>query len=224
MRFKRKKKINNIYFLIIIIFMYCSSILNYIENRVDEVSTKSIQLLVKKDIYRVIYNNISDMFENKNVDDFIDIVKSNDGSIISVDYKVSECYKVLNNYVNSIYNSLINTDFSDNYYQDGVYFVSSSLLNNAVIFNNLGIKIPVKVNVANDVRINFKTKVKDYGINSVLVELYLVLDVQSWFINPFNEGGFGESYEYVVASRIVNGDIPSYYGGMLEKSSSVVSS
>jgi hypothetical protein len=224
MRFKRKKKINNIYILIIIIFMYCSSILNYIENRVDEVSTKSIQLLVKKDIYRVIYNNISDMFENKNVDDFIDIVKSNDGSIISVDYKVSECYKVLNNYVNSIYNSLINTDFSDNYYQDGVYFVSSSLLNNAVIFNNLGIKIPVKVNVANDVRINFKTKVKDYGINSVLVELYLVLDVQSWFINPFNEGGFGESYEYVVASRIVNGDIPSYYGGMLEKSSSVVSS
>lgn len=224
MRFKRKKKINNIYFLIIIIFMYCSSILNYIENRVDEVSTKSIQLLVKKDIYRVIYNNISDMFENKNVDDFIDIVKSNDGSIISVDYKVSECYKVLNNYVNSIYNSLINTDFSDNYYQDGVYFVSSSLLNNAVIFNNLGIKIPVRVNVANDVRINFKTKVKDYGINSVLVELYLVLDVQSWFINPFNEGGFGESYEYVVASRIVNGDIPSYYGGMLEKSSSVVSS
>ena len=224
MRFKRKKKFNNLYILIIVIFVYCSCILSYIENRVDEVSTKSIQLLVKKDIYRVIYDNISDMFENKNVDDFINIVKNDDGSIVSIDYKVSKCYKVLNNYINSIYGSLINTDFSDNYYQDGVYFVSSSLLNNAVIFNNLGIIIPVRVNVANDVRINFKTKVKDYGINSVLVELYLVLDVQSWFINPFNEGGFGESYEYVVASRIINGEIPSYYGGVIEKSSSIVSS
>ena len=76
MRFKRKKKFNNLYILIIVIFVYCSCILSYIENRVDEVSIKSIQLLVKKDIYRVIYDNITNMFENKNVDDFINIVKN----------------------------------------------------------------------------------------------------------------------------------------------------
>ena len=78
--------------------------------------------------------------------------------------------------------------------------------------------------VLNDVRVNFKTKVESYGINSILVELYLVMEVKSWFVNPFNDGTFGEQYEYVLSSRIVNGDIPIYYGDNIEKSSSIVSS
>ena len=31
-------------------------------------------------------------------------------------------------------------------------------------------------------------------------------------------------FEYVISSRIVNGKIPDYYGGIIEKSSSIVSS
>ena len=119
---------------------------------------------------------------------------------------------------------IVNVDYSDKYYQDGVYFVSSSLINDAMMFNSLGIKIPMKINVLNDVRVNFKTKVESYGINSILVELYLVMDVKSWFVNPFNDGTFGEQYEYVLSSRIVNGEIPIYYGNNIEKSSSIVSS
>ena len=82
----------------------------------------------------------------------------------------------------------------------------------------------MKVNVATDLRSNFKTSVKDYGINSVLVELYLVIEVNSWFVNPFNDGSFGDTYEYVISSKIVNGKIPDYFGGVLEKSSAIVSS
>ena len=93
-----------------------------------------------------------------------------------------------------------------------------------MMFNSLGIKIPMKINVLNDVRVNFKTRVESYGINSILVELYLVMDVKSWFVNPFNDGTFGETYEYVLSSKIINGSVPMYYGGNIEKSSSIVSS
>ena len=113
---------------------------------------------------------------------------------------------------------------SDKYYQDGVYFVSSSLINDVMMFNSLGIKIPMKINVLNDVRVNFKTRVESYGINSILVELYLVMDVKSWFVNPFNDVTFGETYEYVLSSKIINGSVPMYYGENIEKSSSIVSS
>jgi hypothetical protein len=50
------------------------------------------------------------------------------------------------------------------------------------------------------------------------------MDIESWFVNPFNDGKFGETFEYVISSRIVNGKIPDYYGGIIEKSSSIVSS
>ena len=74
------------------------------------------------------------------------------------------------------------------------------------------------------INIGFGSNIESYGINSILVELYLVMDVKSWFVNPFNDGTFGETYEYVLSSKIINGSVPMYYGGNIEKSSSIVSS
>lgn len=224
MKFKRKKRINRIYILILIIIIQCTIMIEYIDYKADDVVVRSIQLLVKKDIYEVINKNITNVFLDENIDDLISIVKTENDEIISVDYKLSKCYKSLNKYLDLVYEELTNTDYSDHYYTDGVYFVSSGVINDMMMFNSLGIKVPTKVNVVNDVRINFRTNVVNYGINSVLVELYLVMDVESWFVNPFNDGKFGESFEYIISSRIVNGKIPDYYGGVIEKSSSIVSS
>ena len=224
MKFKRKKKINKIYFLILIIIIQSTIMIEYIDYKADDVVVRSIQLLVKKDIYEVVNKNINKVFVNEDLDDLIVISKNDNDEIVSIDYKLNKCYKSLNNYLDLVYEEVTNTDYSDNYYTDGVYFVSSGVINDMMMFNSLGIKVPTRVNVINDVRINFKTNVVNYGINSVLVELYLVMDIESWFVNPFNDGKFGETFEYVISSRIVNGRIPDYYGGIIEKSSSIVSS
>lgn len=224
MKFKRRRKVNNVYFIILIIIIYCTFLLEYIETKADDILVRSVQLFVNRDVYKVVYNGINDIFINEDIDDMVNIVSNDDGEILSIDYRFNDCYRLLNEYIDYIYETLTNTDFSDKYYEDGVYFVSSSLINNALLFNNLGLKIPMKVNVATDLRSNFKTSVKEYGINSVLVELYLVIEVHSWFVNPFNDGSFGDTYEYVISSKIVNGKIPDYFGGVLEKSSAIVSS
>jgi len=224
MRFKKRRKTNNVYFIILIIIIYCTFLLEYIEKKADDTLIRSVQLFVKKDVYKVINNGINDIFVNEDIDDMVNIVSNDDGEILSIDYRLNACYRLLNKYIDYIYDTLTSTDFSDKYYEDGVYFVSSSLINNALLFNNLGLKIPMKVNVATDIRSNFKTSVEEYGINSVLVELYLVIEVHSWFVNPFNDGNFGDTYEYVISSKIVNGKIPDYFGGILEKSSAIVSS
>lgn len=224
MRFKKRRKTNNVYFIILIIIVYCTFLLEYIEKKADDTLIRSVQLFVKKDVYKVINSGINDIFVNEDIDDMVNIVSNDDGEILSIDYRLNACYRLLNKYIAYIYDTLTSTDFSDKYYEDGVYFVSSSLINNALLFNNLGLKIPMKVNVATDIRSNFKTSVEEYGINSVLVELYLIIEVHSWFVNPFNDGNFGDTYEYVISSKIVNGKIPDYFGGILEKSSAIVSS
>lgn len=224
MKFKRRKKVNNVYFIILIIIVYCTFLLEYIEKKADDTLVRSVQLFVKKDVYKVIYSGINDIFVNEDIDDMVKIVSNDNGEILSIDYRFNDCYRLLNEYIDYIYETLTNTDFSDKYYEDGVYFVSSSLINNALLFNNLRLKIPMKVNVATDIRSNFRTGVREYGINSVLVELYLIIEVHSWFVNPFNDGSFGDTYEYVISSKIVNGKIPDYFGGVLEKSSAIVSS
>ena len=224
MKLGKKKKLNRLYIIIVIIFIQCSVILEYIDKKSDDIAYRSVQLLVKKDIYGVIYNNINKVFNNEELDNVINIIMNEDNEVISIDYKIGNCHKLLNKYIDVLYDEIVNVDYSDKYYKDGVYFVSSSLINDAMMFNSLGIKIPMKINVLNDVRVNFKTKVDNYGINSLLIELYLVMDVKSWFVNPFNDGTFGETYEYVLSSKIINGNIPMYYGDFIEKSSSIVSS
>ena len=224
MKLGKKKRFNSLYIIILIVIIQCSLILEYIDKKSDDIAYRSVQLLIKKDIYNVIFDSINNVFNNEDLDDVVDIVMNDNKEIISIDYKISNCYKLLNEYIDVLYEDIVNVDYSDKYYQDGVYFVSSSLINDVMMFNSLGIKIPMKINVLNDVRVNFKTRVESYGINSILVELYLVMDVKSWFVNPFNDGTFGESYEYVLSSKIINGSVPMYYGGNIEKSSSIVSS
>ena len=98
------------------------------------------------------------------------------------------------------------------------------LINNNILLENLGFRIPCKVNFVNDIEINFKTKVTDYGLNNVLVELYLVVNVENDLLSPQGHETFKEDYEIVIASKVIMGRIPDYYGGMFEKSSSIVSS
>ena len=71
---------------------------------------------------------------------------------------------------------------------------------------------------------SFKTKVKEYGINNVLVELYLNIRIVNDIITIGSRDSFENNFEVIIASRLITGDIPDYYGGIIEKSSSIVSS
>jgi hypothetical protein len=57
-----------------------------------------------------------------------------------------------------------------------------------------------------------------------LIELYLVVDVDNDIILPSIYKSFGERYEIIVASKIVMGKIPTFYDGMIEESSTILSS
>ena len=70
----------------------------------------------------------------------------------------------------------------------------------------------------------FKTKVTNYGVNNILVELYLVIETNNKMIVPYSEHQFGETYEIVLASKVIMGSVPLYYGDTIEKSSAIISS
>ena len=50
------------------------------------------------------------------------------------------------------------------------------------------------------------------------------LCIKNYIMSPSTYKEFGEKYEILVASKIVLGRIPMYYNGIMEKSSSIVSS
>ena len=135
-------------------------------------------------------------------------------------------YDVLSDCIEDLYSSITSLDMSSLYKSgiNNVYYIPMGLIYNNVLLDNLGFRIPCKINFISDIDMGFMTKVKDYGVNNLLIEIYLVIDVKSYIMSPSTYKEFGEKYEILVASKIVLGRIPMYYGGIMEKSSSIVSS
>ena len=190
-----------------------------------------IENIVIKNVNKSVYNSVfsivgSDELGSEELLDVISLSKNNDGEVISIDYKMNIAYDVLSDCIEDLYSSITSLDMNSLYKSgiNNVYYIPMGLIYNNVLLDNLGFRIPCKINFISDIDIGFKTKVKDYGVNNLLIELYLVVDIKNYIMSPSTYKEFGEKYEILVASKIVLGRIPMYYNGIMEKSSSIVSS
>ena len=226
MRLKRKKKTN--YFIIFLIVFVITRIM------LKDIGSKlayHIENIVIKNVNKSVYNNVfsilgSDELGSEELLEVISLSKNNDGEVISVDYNMNIAYDVLSNCMEDLYSSITSLDMSSLYKSgiNNVYYIPMGLIYNNVLLDNLGFRIPCKINFISDIDMGFRTKVKDYGVNNLLIEIYLVIDIKNYIMSPSTYKEFGEKYEILVASKIVLGRIPMYYGGIMEKSSSIVSS
>ena len=94
--------------------------------------------------------------------------------------------------------------------------IPSGVATNNVLFYNLGPKIPIKVAYIGNLFTNIKTNIKDYGINNALVEVYICIDIHNQIIAPFIDKVKKSSYTLLIASTIIQGQIPDYYNGLME--------
>ena len=226
MRLKKKRNTN--YIVVILIIVIFTRIM--LKDIGDKLSYH-IENIVIKNVNKSVYNSVFVIFgrEELGSEELLNVInlnKNNDGEVISIDYKLDIAYDVLADCMNSLYDEITMLDM-DSLYKSGVnniYYLPMGLIYNNVLLDNLGFKIPCKINFISDIDMGFKTKVKNYGVNNLLVELYMVIDIKSFIMSPSTYKEFGETYEIIVASKIVMGRIPMYFGDSIEKSSSIVSS
>ncbi len=223
----RKRKKTNLFLTIILIILNIFIILSFIGIKI----TPKIEDLIKKNISKNIYSYVfktinTNMLDNEELLDVISLNLNNKGELIAVDYKFNIAYEYLSDGLNFLYEKINNLEPSMAYYtgEKGIYFVPVGLINHNVLTENLGFKIPIKINFISDIEMGFKTKVSDYGMNNLLVELYLEIEVENDLITPNTKDSFSEKYEIIIASKVIIGSIPNIYGGVIEKDSAIVSS
>jgi sporulation protein YunB len=226
MKLKKRKK-NNYLIIFILIFVFSRIILKDIGTKLSY----HIENIVIKNVNKSVYNSIflifgSDELGDEDLLNAVSLNKNSDGEIVSIDYKMNIAYDILSECMNLLYNDITSLNM-DSLYKSGinnVYYLPMGLIYNNILMDNLGFRIPCKIDFISDIDMGFKTKVSDYGVNNLLIELYMVIDVKNYIMSPSTYKEFGEKYEILVASKIVMGRIPSYYGNVIEKSSSIVSS
>jgi len=225
MKFKHKKKVK-ITYIIVMIFILSFSILKNISSSI----LYHVENVVIKNVDRSIYNCIFFTFSNEKLGnkallDVIILHKDGDGKVVSVDYNYDIMYEHLSSEMELLYKNIDSIEL-DGYDKDkkGIYYFPVGLSYNNILLENLGFKIPIKIEFIHDIDMGLKAKVRNYGVNNILIELYVVIDIKSNIMSPSSYKGFSNSYEIVVASKIVIGEIPFYVGDSIEKSTAILTS
>ena len=93
----------------------------------------------------------------------------------------------------------------------------------SMFLSNLGPNIYIPINFVGSVLTNIKTKITDYGINNALVEIYVTIVLETNLISPVVDEMSKINYDVLVASAVINGRVPSVYGGLIESKSGSLS-
>ena len=229
-RFKKNRfKINNNIIIIFIIILLTIFFLLYINNNITpkllEISTDSLDTYNNHLIMNFISN---DSLSKKDLNELISIVKNNNDEIISIDYDIKKSYSVLQNITNELYEIIANTSYKDitdydfDIKDDLILYYPITLASNFIYFNNLGPKIPVKIKFLSSLVTNLNTKVSNYGINNVLVELYVDIDIEDYIVLPFKKESIKKHYNVLLSSKVIMGKVPMYLGGNIENSSPIL--
>lgn len=176
---------------------------------------------------------VSDIYQKVNLEDVILISKNAKDEIIAVDFQLENAYDVLSLVTDYIQENLEDANVRKNilkYYNEDlsssldsiVLSVPMGVAADGVYLANLGPRIPVKINYMGYLATSVRIKLEDYGINNVLVSLYIDCSITNEFIVPNIEKEINHAYSILIASKIIQGVVPDYYGGTLETKSNIL--
>ena len=225
-RFRYKNKNRRVFIIGLLIFLETLYIIIFVGNKI---TPKLIQVI--KNNLQIYTNNIIrdyvdvNVLADENLNEIIDFVKSDNGNIIGVDYNMYKAYNLLGKISQNIKNNVnkyIKYDSYASFTNNGLILrYPIGLASNNIFLNNLGFKVPIKVILDRSVLCGLITKVSNYGLNNVVISIYLNVNIYSNIISSQVEV-IHNKYEILLDSSIVMGQVPSYLNGRIESSSPII--
>lgn len=198
-----KLKIKKILFSLLLVFILSNIFLFILNVKVMPILIKEANVEAKKSAIEVLrntgLNKINDVLNRKDV---YTIVKQDDGQIESIDFNIPVLNEVLIIVAQEVRNKLKEEEEKNN---KMVYHIPLSAALNNNLFYSVGPKVPIKVKYKGSVSLDLKTKVKEYGVNSALIEVYVIVSVTQSAIVPMQSKDVNISSEIPIVLKVVKG-------------------
>lgn len=183
----------------------------YVEEEVNKVSKILIRDILDKEFLKQL--DMIDLFEiQRNSNNEIEMINFNT-------IKINEILGIVNDEVIYYFDEFDKGNMDLIYdsrlferYDEGMYLSVplGSILKNPII-NSIGPKIPVKLFFSGDVESNVVTSVKQYGINSILLEIDIEIVVTEKIIFPFSSKYVDVILEVPLIIELISGKVPESY-------------
>jgi len=118
--------------------------------------------------------------------------------------------------------SFIDEDILEGY-QGLVIGIPMGFYYDNVFMAYLGPKIPIKVKFIGNILIGINTKITPYGINNSLIQVFLNLNITEAIFFPRQPEKINSEYELMIASKIIYGKVPNFYGTGINSNSPIIS-
>lgn len=225
-KLKNKKKHNYNLLILIIILIFISIILvfKYINTKIMPIFLEYAEYQASKIATYVISKAVDEeVSKNLDIEDLFISTKDKEGNIKSIDFNPITINKISNMIKSNIFEYLEdlengnmekikNTMLFSSRIKEGIIFeIPSGVVFDNIVLANLGPKVPVKLNMVGDILTDIKTKVTDYGINNVVIEVVIKVEVYEQVILPFGSKKITINTEIPIALKLIQGEIPSYF-------------
>lgn len=195
-----------------------------------EVKTKQIASTV---INETINNDITSTFRDTNL---FEITKNGDGEIQTLDFNsfaVNNVLKEVNSLVKAQLQSLEEGNVSQKLTSTNIFNdlpltklkkgivceIPLGIVTGNTLLSNLGPRFPVRLSFSGNVLSNINTKVNSYGINTVMVEVNIHVEVTEQMILPLMSKEVPIELDIPLVIKMVQGKVPDYYqNGFMQNS------
>ena len=230
-KIKIKKK-HHIRTIIIILFITLTTsflIIKIISKKIYPVVFKYAEIETKKFSNMIINNAVSKVVTDKiTPDEIFKITNDKNDEIKAIDFNTPKINEYLTKATKSIQEDIqniekgninkIDKDITKKYNKKDlkkgiIYSLNAGIITNSPLLENLGPKIPIKINLIGDVISYISADVEDYGINNSMVRVYINLKVTEEIMIPFYGKEINMEAKVPIAIKLITGKLPEYYLG-----------
>jgi sporulation protein YunB len=217
-----------------VFFVICTSsfFVYLIDKRLNKIFNEYIDIEVKKVSNNVVTRAVNNYITKEKYNDFLLISYNSNGEINKISYNTEK----INNFTSSfsaylekvLYN--LESGTIDDYYLDSrlklggfmavknsiVCNVSFGALTGSTLFSSMGPKIPIKIVFLGDINTDVEIKFEEYGINNIIVKMYLIVNVYEQASLPITSKEKKITIREIMAVDIIRGELPNYYSGFVK--------
>ena len=161
---------------------------------------------------------------SKNKINTIQVEKNKNGDIVDISFnnnRINEFLYLTTNQLLESIDKLENSNYENIYLSNNkklIFFVPINVIHDIPIISNICPKIPFKIEIIGNIDDKASNVIKEYGINSSLIEVVLSYTIQIQVIMPFQSKTFTITKDIILDSKIIQGKVPDYYGGFISSS------
>ena len=206
--------------------------LSFIDYKLNCVVRQYIDIEVE----RMTNNIVNRVFQEKllhiKIENYMKVNKDDNGIINNISYDTNRINEISNMVSKKIEKAIINMDdgIIDKYFnyhqvKDGKFKnmkngilceVSFGTIRNSLLFSNVSPSIPIKLSFLGQVTTDVEIKTKEYGINNVMVEVFLIVRVKEQVSMPISSKRKTIIVKHPIYVDLIKGEVPKYYGGYVK--------